>query len=368
MISVYSGSMTLSPQSDEWKVGQRAAAKVIDGGTRLNLDQALLFDQSEWGWLGNDLEGLEVGNETTVAGTTQSSSRAFSQTSGRLTVWGFDQTTSSIVNRVVASETIRTSLGDRIIDVAVIPFMRSRKVSFEAIGLRPNAYHFAYLNNFKMNDFVRSTGNFDRINSARVEFESPNNLTTHPDGSGALLSDALGGISGSFFIPNNSTTKFRTGNSNFMLLDVTETAANGGLSGSSAIASYNAAGALETFQEEILSTRHLTVVGGRVSSSSRVVTGSRLQPIPVVRRQRDPLAQSFYIPQDEGIFACKVDLYFKTKHATLPVWIELRPLVNGYPSSNTIVPGSRKYLSPGNVSIADDASLSTTFTFDEPIY
>ena len=387
MISVYSGSINLSPQSDEWKVGQRAAAKVIDGGTRLNLDQALLFDQSEWGWLGNDLEGLEVGNETTVAGTTQSSSRAFSQTSGRLTVWGFDQTTSSIVNRVVASETIRTSLGDRIIDVAVIPFMRSRKVSFEAIGLRPNAYHFAYLNNFKMNDFVRSTGNFDRINSARVEFESPNNLTTHPDGSGALLSDAMGGISGSFFIPNNSTTKFRTGQSDFMLLDVTETANNGGSPGSRAVTSYNASGALETFQEEILSTRHLTVVGSRVSSSSRLVTGQRLEPVPQPRTGSnddggddpsqpdgvrgvdwDPLAQSFSIPQDEGIFACKVDLYFKTKHATLPVWIELRPLVNGYPASNTIVPGSRKYLSPGNVSISDDASLATTFVFEEPIY
>ena len=378
MISTYSGSINLSPQSDEWKVDQKAAAKVIDGGTKLNLDQALLFDQSEWGWLGNDIEGLEVGDETTVAGATTTSSRAFSQTSGRLTVWGFDQTTSSIVNRVVASETIRTSLGDRIIDVAVIPFMRSRKVSFEAIGLRPNAYHFAYFNDFKMDNFVRNTGNFDRINSSRVEYESPNEFTAHPDGSGSLLTDAKGSVAGSFFIPNNSTTKFRTGNANFMLLDVTETAANGGLSGSTAIASYNATGALQTWQEEILSTRHLTVVGSRVSSSSRVVTGSRLQPRPREdfigdrddnrNDQHDPLAQSFYIPQDEGIFATKVDLYFKTKHATLPVWIELRPLVNGYPASNTIVPGSRKYLAPGDVAISNDASLSTTFTFDEPIY
>ena len=375
MISSYNGSINLSPQSDEWKVDQRAAAKVIDGGTKLNLDQALLFDQSEWGWLGNDIEGLEVGDETTVAGATTTSSRAFSQTSGRLTVWGFDQTTSSIVNRVVASETIRTSLGDRIIDVAVIPFMRSRKVSFEAIGLRPNAYHFAYFNGFKMDNFVRNTGNFDRINSSRVEYESPNEFTAHPDGSGSLLTDAKGSVAGSFFIPNNSTTKFRTGQADFMLLDVTETPENGGVVGSSAVTSYNASGALETFQEQILSTRHLTVVGNRVSSSSRVVTGSRLQPIPVVEdswrddnRQRDPLGQSFYIPQDEGIFACKIDLYFKTKHATLPVWIELRPLVNGYPASNTIVPGSRKYLSPGDVAISDDASLPTTFTFNEPIY
>jgi hypothetical protein len=150
-----------------------------------------------------------------------------------------------------------------------------------------------------------------------------------------------------------------------MLLDVTETPENGGVVGSSAVTSYNASGALETFQEQILSTRHLTVVGNQVSSTSRVITGQRRTES---RRNPDPLAQSFYVPQEEGIFACKIDLYFKTKHATLPVWIELRPLVNGYPASNTIVPGSRKYLSPGNVSISDDASLPTTFTFDEPIY
>tara|TARA_Y100000389_G_scaffold21733_1_gene18640 strand:- start:275 stop:5536 length:5262 start_codon:yes stop_codon:yes gene_type:complete len=370
MVSEYFGSITLSPQSDEWKVDQHAAAKIIDGGTRLNTNQAVMFDQSEWGWLGNDIEGLEVGDATTVAGTTTSSSRSFTQRAGNLTVWGFDQTTSSIVNRVVASETIRTSLGSKIIDVVVIPFMRSRRVSFEAVGLRPNAYHFAYFNDRKMDDFVKSTGSFDRINSSRIEYESPNNLTQHPDGPGVLLSNALGVISGTFFIPNNSTTKFRTGNSEFKLLDVTEIIDNGGVPGSSAIASYNASGALQTWQEEILSTRHLTIVGGRVTSTSRRVTGSRIiqPPREDDNRQRDPLAQSFFILQDEGIFTTKIDLYFKTKHATLPVWIELRPLVNGYPASNTIVPGSRKYLSPGDVAISDDASLPTTFTFDEPIY
>ena len=116
MVSEYFGSITLSPQSDEWKVDQHAAAKIIDGGTRLNTNQAVMFDQSEWGWLGNDIEGLEVGDATRVAGTTTSSSRSFTQRAGNLTVWGFDQTTSSIVNRVVASETIRTSLGSKIIE------------------------------------------------------------------------------------------------------------------------------------------------------------------------------------------------------------------------------------------------------------
>ncbi len=385
MISMYRGSINLSPQSDEWKVDQQAAARVIDGGTRLNTDQALMFDQSEWGWLGTDVEGLEVGNETTVSGSERTTSTAFRERTGNWTRWGFDQSTSAVVNRVVASETIRVSLGSKIIDIAVIPFMRSRKVSFEGIGLRPNAYHFAYLNNVKINDFVKSTGTFDRINSARVEFESPNNITSHPDGASTLLTNALGTVSGSFFIPNNSTTKFRTGNSEFKLLDVTEIETNGGVPGSVGVANYNSAGALQTWQEEIVSTRHLTIVGQRVTTSSnRVQTGAsaalRRQPRQTNEElariiansdgpNSDPLAQSFYVTNKEGMFVCKVDLFFKTKHPTLPVWIEIRPLVNGYPASNTIVPGSRKYLNPGSeVNVSDDATVATSFTFDEPIY
>lgn len=370
MISEYSGSINLSPQSDEWKVDHQAAAKIIDGGTRLNLNQAQMFDQSEWGWLGTDLEGAVVGTEVQAGGSEVTTNTAFSERNGRWTRWGFDQSTSSIVNRVVASETIRVSLGSKIIDVAVIPFMRSRKISFEGIGLRPNAYHFAYFNDVKMTDFVKSTGTFDRINSARVEFENPNNITAHPDGASTLLTNALGTISGSFFIPHNSTTKFRTGNAEFKLLDVTEIQANGGIPGSIGVANYNATGALQTWQEEIVSTRHLTVVGSRVvTSSGRVRTGSREDRQDRNDRNRDPLAQSFTVTNSDGMFVTKVDLFFKTKHATLPVWIELRPLVNGYPASNTIVPGSRKYLNPGSeVNVSDDATVATAFTFEEPIY
>ena len=364
MLSSYTGSVTLSPQSDEWKVDQIAAAKIIDGGTRLNTNQAQLHDQSEWGWLGTDINGLEVGDQTSaITGTQQTSTSFFSQQSNNWLTSGFDTTTSALVNRVVASETIRTSLGSKIIDIALIPFMRSRRVFFEAVGIRPNAQMFAYLNGKKITDFVRSE-NFSRINNARVEYESPNLLTAHPAGASSLISSGAGTLTGSFFIPHNSTTKFRSGNAEFKILDVTETIENGGKPGSSAVATYQAAGHIQTWQEEIMSTRHLTVVGTRVTTgSSRVITNNR-----ATNQNPDPLAQSFFITNQDGVYVTKVDLFFKSKDTTLPVWIEIRPLVNGYPASNTIIPGSRKYLNPSAVSISDNATIPTTFEFDEPIF
>ena len=74
--------------------------------------------------------------------------------------------------------------------------------------------------------------------------------------------------------------------------------------GSVAVANYNSAGALQTWQEEIVSTRHLTIVGQRVTTSSgRVQTGSQFINPPavdprqgwLVGRRPDPLAQSFFV-------------------------------------------------------------------------
>jgi len=383
MISDYRGSITLSPQSDEWKVANRAEAKVIDGGDALNLDQALLFDQSEWGWLGTDAEGSNILEASQVAnGSEQTTNGA--NTITRANGWinnGFDWSTTNVVNRVVASETIRTVVpgSDKVIDVAVIPFMRTRKIYFEAVGLRPSQQHFAFFDGVSVADWVKSES-FTRVNESRVELHSPNNMTGHPSNASILTSDVNGYLSGSFVIPHNTLAPagtdiltFGTGTKEFLLLDISAipTPANNGLAGSKALASFAAAGVIQTWQEDVISTRHLTIVGERREiASGRTTISSVRRPVPrpVDRRQSDPLAQSFNVTTEEGIYARSVDLYFKTKSSTLPIWIELRPLVNGYPASNTIVPGSRKYLNPSAVNISDTAATATTFTFDEPVY
>ena len=81
----------------------------------------------------------------------------------------------------------------------------------------------------------------------------------------------------------------------------------------------------------------------------------------------DPLAQSFYIESDSGVFATSVDVFFSAKDTTLPVTIQLRPMVLGKPSSE-VIPFGEVVLEPGQVNTSDDASVATKVTFPSPVY
>lgn len=84
----------------------------------------------------------------------------------------------------------------------------------------------------------------------------------------------------------------------------------------------------------------------------------------------DPLAQSFFtwgVP--EGIFLTSIDVFFASKDPSLPVRIELRPMINGYPSSLQAV--SKNFVSvkrAADVNVSTDASAATTFEFNPPVY
>lgn len=85
----------------------------------------------------------------------------------------------------------------------------------------------------------------------------------------------------------------------------------------------------------------------------------------------DPLAQTFFIDPvkfPNGLFIDSVDLFFKTKDASLPVTVQIRPTVNGYPSSTVILPFAEKSLMPNFVNISDTGASATTFTFPSIIY
>jgi hypothetical protein len=88
-------------------------------------------------------------------------------------------------------------------------------------------------------------------------------------------------------------------------------------------------------------------------------------------RPSDPVAQTFFVSPaiyPNGIFIDSLDLYFRTKSDTLPVSVQIRPTVNGYPSSRDIVPFSIVTKEPENVFISDDASIPTNFKFEAPVY
>ena len=81
----------------------------------------------------------------------------------------------------------------------------------------------------------------------------------------------------------------------------------------------------------------------------------------------DPLAQTFLIDTEGGIFCKSLNLFFRTADAAIPVRVSIRSMENGTPTQK-IVPGADKVVYPTSVNLSEDASAATTVTFDHPIY
>jgi len=361
------GKVRLSPSSDTWKETRYNPDRTISGGTNIIQSDNLLANQQIWNWAGTsisdvNLNGVIVGQ--TLANQTTGGAPGTTLTTGSISV-------SSI-------ETTREQIDDRQVSRVSIPFMRSVKIYFKAQGLRPNTQYFAYFNKKAMASWVREES-FQTIASNVVDYgDQYANATGHPDGSTNLISDANGSITGTFFLPSTSSLKFRTGEAEFMLLDVTSYDPANSLSRAST--SFLSSGVLETRERTFLSTRHVTLTGA--GSQRRIA----LPPPPPPPRPTivfdfdnnddgggdgdgDPLAQTFFVGERTGIFATKVDIYFQSKPAAgLPVFVELRPVVNGYPSASEVYPGSTVYLAPSSISTSTTATTATTFEFDEPVY
>ena len=328
------GHTDLSPASDAWVETQYAPEIIVDGGTITR----------------------------NVGGTTRTNSLAAWRNS-----W-FGRPTGDRVQVVTGSRVIREIIGERVVDVEILPFMRSIKIAFRAQGLRPNTRFFAFFGGVSVADWVREEGTFNRYSQTVSEVGNTyTNLSAHPDGAGNLVSDAEGKIVGSFVIPSTSSLRFRTGTQLFKLLDISvddESAAT-----SFTRATFTSSGVLETVQRTIRSTRQLDLQWLQEEQQS---SDDNNAPNP-----GDPLAQSFRIDQVEnrsGVFLSKVRVYFSTKDDTIPVQVQIRTVENGYPTGGPM-PGAVKFLSPSEVSIPSDLTdiasvraAPTDFEFDEPVY
>lgn len=82
---------------------------------------------------------------------------------------------------------------------------------------------------------------------------------------------------------------------------------------------------------------------------------------------KDPIAQTFKISDETGVFLTSIEAYFQKKDATLPVSCQIRTVIAGTPTSK-ILPFGEVTLNPKSVSISADASVATKFTFPSPLY
>ena len=182
-----------------------------------------------------------------------------------------------------------------------------------------------------------------------------------------LLSDRLGKLQASFFIPSNASDtnpRWRTGSRTLRLSTDDEDSRLAGAVASSAEAEYEAKGTLNRVRENVLAVRNAELVRD-------TVTGTRnFNTIRTETRQigwYDPLAQSFISDEEGGVFLTSVDIYFNTKDTNIPVSMQIRTMENGYPTTS-ILPFSDVTLEPDDIQISETGAIPTKFTFRAPVY
>jgi len=254
-------------------------------------------------------------------------------------------------------------------------------------------------NPYKTNENIplsySSTSTLLNIDTASLELQSDSkfygyvakNMQLKGETSGAvatisnlrLISDSAGTIIGSLFIPDatlQSAPSFETGTKTFTLTTSKQNSTISGSKDSSAEATYTSSGTLNNTEEVTLRIRNATIErnvksGQRtlVEETTSLRSNTTFSDRSVSQtRWVDPLAQSFEVPETPGVFLTKVDIFFKTKDTkNLPVTLQVRTMQTGLPTTE-ILPFGEVVLDPSQVSLSNDATVATTFTFPSPVY
>lgn len=249
--STYTGNLILSPASDDWHDKNVQSKTIIDGGTKLDTNRALNWNSWNWNWNGRAIEDLTAGSATNT----------ISKTNGNKTT--------NTVNVIVSDKIVDEVIGERILNIAMLPFIRSRIISIKARGLRPNTNVYLFFAGDNMSDYVREEAFVAYSDTTKDYGNTLRGLTAHTDGSTALTTDATGAVDVSFQLPNNSTYRYRAGTHEVKIMDVTVNQES--VSGTIARAMYVAQGYLDTVHQDIESTRVLEVEGTQIVTYRPVV-------------------------------------------------------------------------------------------------
>ena len=345
MIHEWVGKINMSPSGDEWFETEEVPALIINVEGNFNTIQAGLRNEGVLGTVWNNWQtqwsGVIASTTTTAStGTFSGASNAVEIFVERTIETTRSELTRTGVNTQVVEKIEEESLGNKVISRAVLPFVRPRTIAVTGECFRPGIRLYAFFDGRDMSAFVTP------------KEQQYSNVTSPVEGS-ALITNGAGKVEFDFRIPEyrfqgqESQPRFKNGELEFRL---TSSSTNLKIPAplSAGQRTYISSGILETTQETIIATRNAEVVQTTVNESTSVVDTSTVnERIFGVERNNnsDPLAQTFLISEEGGCFITSLDLFFSEKDNTLPVWVEVRNVVNGYPGPK-LIPFGRKVLEP----------------------
>jgi hypothetical protein len=151
-----------------------------------------------------------------------------------------------------------------------------------------------------------------------------------------LVTNFGGDLVGVFDIPNNDELQFRTGEREFKLIDNQQN--NDFEATTRGRSTYEAEGTLRRTQQTINSVRNGEIARERVDDARTRTEVNRVTWF-------DPIAQTFLVEETGGLFITSLDLYFASVDPTIPVRLQIRDTVNGYPGQN-VLPFGEVVLTP----------------------
>ena len=204
-----------------------------------------------------------------------------------------------------------------------------------------------------------------------------------------LVSDDNGNLCGSFVIPSQSsnpvydqnlgrfvddTMRFRTGQRLLRIIDNSDNNLFSSTDISICESSYISQGIIQDPEDYVSSTRLPIKRRSNIQDEQSIFRDSLGRTVGSVTRLfnwKDPLSQTFSIDFStyrNGVFLESIELFFdgnSTNDENSPVAIELRPTINGFPSTSVVIPFSEVIKNPNEITYG---ASGTKFTFDVPVY
>ena len=251
---------------------------------------------------------------------------------------------------VVSGETLSQNfVGEFVSNFQFQPYMAARDISIYMSGLRPNQRHWFFFDGVDVNAQVAPGTAVDSADTVQRFGELGQSVST----------DVNGVLRAVFAIPAET---FFVGDRVLEIADVDTYTDIDSAATSTGFVTYRA----YNFSIEKTS---LTTSTRAPDFDIATTTTTR----NVVRRPvgRDPIAQTFFIKKGMGagsnsVFLSAVDVWFKRKSTTNGITLQIREVVNGYPS-NQVIPFSKVHKLPADINVSDDASSLTEFEFESPV-
>ena len=425
LVTHWVGNITLNPASDIWIDTNRVPELIID--VEGNYEQMLRTNKNAFGTVWGAWEDFNTGTETTRK--TEQWRQGWDIMERSVDTVQVQQVMTGAHTRL--QERIQhVNIGDRILNIEIIPWMRPKDITFVGENFKPNTRLYSFFDGTNVNAFSKPTGSSAgstttngsltktdttvtvvsttgfpttgtiKITSVSGSFtisedmiytgvtsttftgitRAANNTTVAEHATAATVSGAvnsmpmitnsLGQIYGTYALPNTDTVRFRVGEKMFRMTDSSTNSLVPGVANTAGNAVYLARGTIETRQAQINAVRNAEVVVDTVTETqviTREVAGTAVTRQIGSVPQPDPLAQTFMSGQEGGEFLTKCDIYFFAKETNRPVTMQIRTVVNGYPSK-TILPFSTVVKQASDITVTSDATTATTFTFPSPVY